>query len=167
MVGDADFERLFDDQFGRCDHLARRLVHDDAVAEELAAEAFARAWARWPKLRKQSPEGWVLRVTANLAIDASRRLRLTPTPPPDPPPVSAADAATLHVALVTALGALPRRQREAIVLRYLADLSEADVATALGVSAGSVKTHVHRGLERLRGTLGPNHDPEVDLALDA
>ncbi|MGH9292112.1 MAG: sigma-70 family RNA polymerase sigma factor [Acidimicrobiales bacterium] len=56
----------------------------------------------------------------------------------------------IHQALLTALSRLPRRQREAVALRYLADMSEVEVAHTLGISRGSVKTHVHRGLQSLR-----------------
>jgi RNA polymerase sigma factor (sigma-70 family) len=52
-----------------------------------------------------------------------------------------------------ALAALPVRQREALVLRYYADLSEAQIAEAMGISAGAVKSHAHRGLAGLRATL--------------
>ena len=64
------------------------------------------------------------------------------------------DTTTLRLALAEALRKLPRRQREAVALRFLSDLSEADTAEALGISAGSVKTHVHRGLATLRDELG-------------
>ena len=57
--------------------------------------------------------------------------------------------------LVAALGRLPRRQREVLTLRYYADLSEAQIADALGISAGAVKAHAHRGLAALR------HDGEI------
>ena len=160
--GEERFEALFDAQFDRCARLALRIVHDEGTAEELAAEAFARAWSRWGRLgRDPRVEGWVLRVTANLAIDTTRRRRRTPEP------VAAAphdEAVALHLALVHALQGLPRRQREVIALRYLADLSEADVGAVLGVSAGSVKTHLHRGLARLRDRLGTEDDLEVRLA---
>jgi len=162
VSGHERFERLFDEQFSRCVHLANRIVHDRAVAEELASEAFARAWSRWGRLgRDPRVDGWVLRVTTNLAIDVTRK-RTIPAQIPMPS-ISPADTATLHVALVQALQALPKRQREAIVLRYLADLSESDVSAALGVSPGSVKTHLHRGMDRLRTALGPEDDLEVRL----
>jgi len=74
-----------------------------------------------------------------------------------------ADAAVLRVALVHALRRLSSRQRDAIVLRYLADLPEHEVALALGISDGSVKTHLHRGLARLRTALGPD-DPTSELS---
>jgi RNA polymerase sigma-70 factor (sigma-E family) len=162
VTGHERFERLFDSQFSRCVHVANKIVRDRAVAEEVASEAFARAWSRWNRLsRDHRADGWVLRVTVNLAIDTTRKRTVQPELPL--PALSTADAATLHVALVQALQALPRRQREAIVLRYLADLSESDVSAALGVSAGSVKTHLHRGMARLRTTLGPDDDVEVRL----
>jgi RNA polymerase sigma factor (sigma-70 family) len=66
-----------------------------------------------------------------------------------------ADAAVTRLALAQALRRLPRRQRDVVVLRYLADLSEADVAESLGVSAGSVKQHAHRAVNALRRALGP------------
>jgi RNA polymerase sigma factor (sigma-70 family) len=72
------------------------------------------------------------------------------------------DAAVLRLALAAALEALPRRQREVVALRYLADLSEAQVAAALGVSADAVKTHLHRGTTALRARLGPDFE-EVAL----
>ncbi len=156
------FEALYDEQYDRCTRLALRIVHDRAVAEEIASEAFARAWARWRRLgRDPRAAGWLLRVTTNLAIDATRRRQaLAEASDAD---LSPADHATMRVALVQALQTLPRRQREAIALRYLADLSESDVSAALGVSAGSVKTHLHRGLARLRDSMGTDDEEEVRL----
>lgn len=164
MAGDLSnerFERLFDGQFDRCRRLAFRIVHDEAVAEEVAAEAFARAWSRWSRLAHDDRvDGWVIRVTVNLAIDLRRRRRQQPeTGSPSAPQ----DAVLVQLVLVDALRSLPRRQAQAVALRFLADMSEADVAAALGVSSGSVKTHVHRGLRRLRAALGDDYDLEVHL----
>lgn len=162
MAGRTTFEELFDRQFDRCVHMAHRVVHDRAVAEELASEAFARAWLRWGRLsRQRTADGWVLRVTANLAIDVTRKRPLPLEPAAGE--LSLADAAVLHVALVEAMRALPKRQREAIALRYLAGLSEGEVSATLGISAGSVKTHLHRGIARLRLALAPEPDVEVRL----
>ena len=163
MARDAAFEALFDAEFARCTRVARRIVGDSAVAAELAAEAFARAWSRWPSLRERSPGGWVMRVTVNLAIDVTRRRR--PVPDRTEATPSSEDLLATRLALAGASARLPRRQRDAVVLRYLADLSEADVAAALGVSSGSVKTHLHRGVAALRRTLGPNLE-ETNLAGD-
>jgi RNA polymerase sigma factor (sigma-70 family) len=65
-----------------------------------------------------------------------------------------AESVALRQALVAALRRLPTRQREAVVLRYLADMSEADVGLALGIRQGTVKTHLHRGLAALRVLMG-------------
>lgn len=108
---------------------------------------------------------WVLRVTSNLAIDATRARRR-----PWKTTIPAAhgddsDAVAIRLALVAALRGLPRRQREAIALRYLAGFDEAEVANALGVSAGTVKTHLHRGVVTLRRRLGTTFQ-EDHLAFD-
>jgi RNA polymerase sigma factor (sigma-70 family) len=75
------------------------------------------------------------------------------------------DVVAMRAALVEALCSLPRRQREALALRYLADLPEAEVAAALGVSAGSVKTHLHRGIAQLRATFDVADDAELEARL--
>jgi RNA polymerase sigma-70 factor (sigma-E family) len=157
---DPEFEDLFGRLFPVAERLALRIAGDPATAEDLAAEAFVRLFARWPRLRKEpGREGWVLRVTANLAIDAARR---RPPRVEAVAPVPPEDAVVLRVALAAALRALPRRQRAVVALRYLADLTEEQVAAALGISSGSVKTHAHRALRRLRQVL-PN-DPEPTVA---
>lgn len=162
----ADFDGAFDDLFPRAHRLARRIVGDPAAAEDIAAEALARAYARWPKVSALPwRDAWVLRVAANLAIDAVRRR--PPTLGFVAPSPAAEDAVALRVALAAALQALPRRQRQAVALRYLADLSEAEVAEALGISAGSVKTHVHRGLAALRRRLGADAEEVFPLALES
>src|SRR6185312_13837971 len=105
------------------------------------------AYARWAKIRELDyRDAWVMRVTANVALDALRRSR-RPLPASAIDESDPADAAVTRLALAQALRRLPRRQRDVVVLRYLADLSEADVADSLGVSAGTVKQHAHRALD--------------------
>lgn len=149
------FEELFDTEFDACVTVARRITGNAEVAEELAAEAFARAWVRWRRIAGgSSPGGWVIRVTSNLAIDhARRRRRAEKLPIEVSGSVPVDDVVATRVALNEALGKLSRRQRDVIVLRHLAGLSEADTAAALGVSTGSVKAHAHRGLGRLRSIM--------------
>ena len=80
-----------------------------------------------------------------------------PKPPPDMP--SAEQGAIIQLersAVVTALRTLPARQREALVLRYYGDLSEAQIATAMGISRGAVKSHTARAMTSLRGVLEPD-----------
>ena len=158
-----DFERFFDEAFGRAFRVAHRIVGEAAAAEDVAAEAFIRAYARWPRLRNDPRRvGWVIRVTVNLAIDATRRRqRLMP----ERRPADQDETVVLRLALVDALRGLPERQRQAVALRFLADLSEADVATALGVSTGAVKSHVHRGVARLKTLLAVDDDHDVEVRL--
>lgn len=153
--GGDDFEAAFDALFAAARRIATRLVGDGAEADDVAAEALARAYARWPKVRDLDyRDAWVMRVTANVALDVLRKAK-RPIPVPTVSDVDPAEAAVTRIALAQALRRLPRRQRDVVVLRYLADLSEADVAESLGVSAGTVKQHAHRAVDALRRTLGP------------
>ncbi len=152
QVDDDSFEASYRELFTRAAGVAYRLLGDVAGAEDVAAEAMARAYAHWPKIRSLPyRDGWVLRVASNLAIDAGRR-RVPLARPQDP--LDGMEAATLRLALVGALRSLPRRQRQAVVLRYLSGLREDEVAIALGVSAGTASTHLRRGLDSLRIRLG-------------
>ena len=151
-----DFEAAFDRLLGLAYRHARRLVGDPQAAEDLAAEALTRTYVRWPRIRSyEYLDAWVLRVVTNLAIDALARRRVT-TPAADA--LSPEDAAVLRLTLAQALRALPARQRDAVVLRYVADMTEDDVAAALGVAPGTVKSHLHRAVERLRVVLGPTFE---------
>jgi RNA polymerase sigma factor (sigma-70 family) len=117
--------------------------HDDA--EDVAQEVCARALIRWSKIENYA-EAWAARSAGNLVLDGFRRTaRSMPVLAPEEASVDSE-----RVELVRALRLLPRRQREVVVLRYLADLSEQDVATKLGCSLGTVKQHAHRGLSTLR-----------------
>lgn len=150
--------------FPRAFRLARRILGDPAAAEDVAAEALARAYARWPKVSVLPyRDGWVLRVAANLSID---RLRRHPAEQAVSPALLAEDALVLRLAITAALRTLPRRQREAVALHYLGDLTDAQVAEALGVSVGTVKTHIHRGLEALRSELGPELEEVVPVGVE-
>lgn len=158
VAHDDGFEESFRELYPRALRLAERMLGNRAAAEDVAAETMARALMRWERLDPERVAGWVLKVTANQAIDLLRRKGRTLTPGV----VDLEDSTTMRLALGSALRKLPRRQREAIVLRYLSEFSEAETAAALGISTGSVKTHVHRGLRTLRGELG--HDPLEEVA---
>lgn len=149
-VDEGGFEEAFRDLYPRAFGLAFRMLGNRAVAEDLAAETMARAYARWDRLDPDRRVGWVLRVTSNQAIDLLRRKGHTMVPDV----IDLEDGTALRIALAAALAKLPRRQREAIALRYLSDLSEAETAAALGIGIGSVKTHTHRGLAALRSNFG-------------
>jgi RNA polymerase sigma factor (sigma-70 family) len=161
----ASFEEVFDEVFPRAYQLAYRILGSVQAAEDAAAEALARTYLHWNEVRElPHRDAWVLRVAANVAIDAVRR-RPALVPPPEVAS-SHEELVDLRLALAAALRSLPKRQRQAVVLRYLADLPAADVATVLHISQGSVKLHVHRGLKALRQRLGSTF-PEVLRGADA
>ena len=109
----------------------------------------------WPRIERYA-EAWVTRVATNLAMDAQRRrlrserstVRYRPCEV-EPAEVEPDD----RVRLVAALQKLSQRQREVVVMRYCADMAESAVAEVLGISAGAVKQHASRGLDRLRSEL--------------
>lgn len=155
---DPEFEALFHELYASVLASVQRFVSARPAAEDIAAEAFARAYARWPHVQTLAwRDAWVMRVAINLAIDSTRKRRL----PRQVIDTTTFDDATVdRVALARAMKRLPARQRDVVAMRYLADLSEQQVATALGISTGSVKTHLSRGLERLRSELDarPEHE---------
>lgn len=161
-------ERSFDDRFGELSTIAYRvafrLLGHREDAREVAQEALARAFVHWRKIAGHD-EAWVARVATNLAISRWRRHRPT-VPLHDQHGAMAGDpaiAALERYGLVQSLRRLPRRQREVVALRYLADLPEREVASVLGTTVGSVKQHAHRAMSRLRADLVPAFaTPEFD-----
>jgi len=164
-VRDEEFGRFYERMHDRAVGTARRLVGDLVVAEDIGAEALARAYARWTQVRNHpNPDAWLLRVVGNLAIDHMRTAgRRAPSPGERVARDRPDDDAVLRVDLARALSKLSGRQQEVVVMRYFIDLSEDEVATSLGMSTGSVKTHLSRATHRLR-----DHMTELDdLAQDS
>lgn len=161
-AGGADeaFDELYRAVWPRAFASAQRIVGDHAVAEEIAQESFTRAFDRWASVsRHPSPTAWVLRVALNLAIDDKRSRRV----PPQAEEQATHDETTL-VGLVVreALTKLSAKQRQAMVLRYVGGCEETEIAAAMGISPGSVKTHLSRGRDRLAVLIGA--DPDELLA---
>lgn len=107
-----------------------------------------RAYTRWDQIGAYV-EPWITRVATNLALDGLRRRNRVirvPTRRVEQPVVDQ------RLDLARAIARLPKRQREAVALRYVADLSEADVSQAMACSVGSVKQHASRGLAALRAS---------------
>jgi RNA polymerase sigma-70 factor (ECF subfamily) len=146
------FAEAFADLYRPAYRAAYRLLGDRAEAEDIAQEACARACMRWNRLSDPTP--WVVRVAANLALDRWRRVR-TATRHQNRVTIDlvTAEADERRVDLHRALATLPARQRQVVVLRYLADLTEAQTADALGCAVGTVKAHASRGLSSLRDVL--------------
>jgi DNA-directed RNA polymerase specialized sigma24 family protein len=153
--GLAGFEDRFVELFEVAYRVAYRILGHREEARDVAQEALARAQLRWERLA-DAPHGWVAKVAANLAIAVWRKERRRRAAHgsmvgagPDPWALERLD-------LVKALRRLPRRQRQVVILRYLADQPEASVARLLGCSIGSVKTHASRGLRAMQVELeGP------------
>ena len=146
-----DFENSYDQLYLYAFRAARRIVEDKNAASDVASETLARAYSRC-RVVESHAEAWVIRVAVNLAVDTVRR-RPAPLSPSSP---AAGEPSLDRVVLAGQLARLPRRQRESLVLRYLLDLDEEQTAHILGVTIGTVHTHVTRGLARIRRQLPPD-----------
>jgi RNA polymerase sigma-70 factor (sigma-E family) len=151
------YQQLFFGHFATMTRLAAMLGADDP--EDVAQEAFVRLHGRRGRLRDpQAAVGYLRTTVVNLTRSRTRHLavvrRLQPAPAPDTASAEH-DAVRRENAreLVAALGQLSARHREALVLRYWLDLTEAEMAEAMGVSRGTVKSHVSRGLAALAALL--------------
>lgn len=137
-------------------------VGDRQLAEDLVAEAFARAWASWRKVsRHPSPRAWVVRTALNTHVSWWRRRRREIAWDGHEIEAPAAGGGGLDSGLVTALRGLPTRQREVIALRVFLDLDTATTAKTLGIAEGTVTAHLARAVATLRGRLSTlTHDGE-------
>lgn len=140
---DEPFQEHFEQLWAIAFRVAYRLRGVSAEAEDIAAEALAQALRSWPAIRE--PASWVATVAGRRAL---RRRRV-------PAPLRAASLGRTsdngeRIDLSRALQQLSRRQRQVVVLRHMADLSEETVAASLGVSVSAVKTHNQRALNALR-----------------
>jgi RNA polymerase sigma-70 factor, ECF subfamily len=148
-----DFTTLYE---AKREGMARSLLvigGDAEAARDAVAEAFSRAYARWPRIAAMdSPTGWVYRVALNELRRRMRRRahesRLWRRERPQPIP-----AADIDPELWDAVAALPLRQREAVVLRYVGDLTEREVANALGISEGAASAALVAARRRLADQL--------------
>jgi RNA polymerase sigma-70 factor (sigma-E family) len=164
-LGLRDLEReaaitaLFDRQHTELVRMAA-LLGADQDAEDVVAEAFCELYRRWPRLRDpQAAPAYLRSVVCNLTRMRLRHLQVVRRH--HEPALPDAGSAEQQVVLredqrevVVALRELPDRQRQALVLRYWLDLKEVDVAAAMGISCGAVKTHTSRGMAALTRKLG-------------
>jgi RNA polymerase sigma-70 factor (sigma-E family) len=140
--------------------LAALLVRDMATAEEVVQDSFVAMHANWRRLRDSGKaSSYLRRCVVNRSRSVLRHRLVTERnmlqPPPEMPSAEQGAMTPLErSAVVAALHGLPARQREALVLRYYADLPEAEIASAMGISRGAVKSHVFRAMSALRGVLG-------------
>jgi RNA polymerase sigma-70 factor (sigma-E family) len=147
------FDEFFLEHEQRLIRLAWLLSLDREDAVDLAQETLTRAWRDWDTIASgvdANPAAWTNRVLVNLSSNRHRRraTRRRWKHLFDRPQV--AESPTTHRDLHRALAQLPQRQRQAIVLRYWHDLDLAGCADVMGVSVGSVKTHLSRAHSSLR-----------------
>jgi RNA polymerase sigma-70 factor (sigma-E family) len=137
--------------------LAGTLLDDPGDCEDVAQEAYLRVHRAWAGLDPDKAPAYLRQTVVNLARSALRRRRTARAHQPLLAAPAAAgdriDAIVERDTQVAALRGLPRRQREAVVLRYHADLTTADTAAAMGCSAGAVKAYACRGLAALGAAL--------------
>jgi RNA polymerase sigma-70 factor (sigma-E family) len=158
----AVIELVFRTDYRRLVALARLLLDRQVEAEEVVQEAFARVLSkRSHGLSRPEATAYVQRTVINTCRDALRRRRVVRAVDPEPwrADTDSVDAATVAAGaserqgVIAAIRTLPGRQREVVVLRYLAERSTTETAEILGISEGSVKTHLSRALSALGAEL--------------
>ena len=155
-MDETTFDECYRATVRRLVQYAYAMCGDADVAQDLAHEAYLRAWQRRRRLEGyEDIEAWLRLVVTRLSVDRWRRIavhrrtlaRLRPPPPAQPP----SDDTVL---LAAALREIPAQQRRAVVLHYLVGLPVADVAAEIGTSAGTVKSWLARGRAALGAHLG-------------
>jgi RNA polymerase sigma-70 factor (ECF subfamily) len=155
-----DFAEFYRSSKDQCLFTVVVNVGDQDTAQELVAEAFARAWASWRTVsRHPAPAWWVVRTALNLNISRWRRRREVPVADPgriaDRPAADGRSASALDPQIMAALMRLPPRQRQVVALRLVLDLDTARTAQVLGITPNTVMTHMARALAALRTDLTP------------
>jgi RNA polymerase sigma-70 factor, ECF subfamily len=149
-------EDVFHENYDRLVQALTIIAGDREVAADAVQEAFVRLTTEWDRIAAYEDQaGWVRRVAVNRILDHRRSLerrarlvlRLAREPAP-PTPIEPSDHVLWH-----SFRTLPRRQRAAVALHYVADLTRREVADAMGVSEGTVDQHLHRALEKMRAAI--------------
>jgi RNA polymerase sigma factor (sigma-70 family) len=156
-----DFASFYQASRDDCLRTVLASVGDMDTAQDMVAEAFARAWASWRKVRRHpAPRAWVVRTALNAGVSSWRKRRR------DQPLLDDVDAAAASLAdpigreLMEALQRLPVRQRQVVAFRIILDLDTAGTAKALGIAPGTVKAHLSQGLATLRNELATLQERE-------
>jgi RNA polymerase sigma-70 factor (ECF subfamily) len=157
--------------------LAVSIVGDPTTAEDVAQEAFTRAWrhASAYDARRGAATTWLLTITRNLAIDAVRVRRSDPADPERmaallgasslPGPAELAEVGSDRHRLVQAMTRLPVEQRRALVLAAIGGRTSEEISRAEGIPVGTAKTRIRAALNRLRAELVPPA-PDIDLSVE-
>jgi RNA polymerase sigma factor (sigma-70 family) len=152
MPDTTGFERFYRENFTRIVRACALITLDRSLAEELAAEAFARTWSRWGVIQSEDHAGgFVFKTAMRLcAREARRRHRLVGMPPPSGDTL---ERALERQDVEQALSTLPVRQRQVVVLRDWAGFETAEVARLTGMRPSTVRVHLARAREHLRRAL--------------
>lgn len=160
---DTEFSAFMSEAEPLLGRMAWLLCGDVHRAEELVQQALVRTYVAWPRAREKDPLAYARRALTNLRIDSWRKHRRELLVAPEDLPAATAPSTAHEQAerdvLVRALLRLSPRRRRVVVLRYLMDLTEREVADDLNVSVGTVKSTASRGLAQLRAVLGEDPTP--------
>ncbi|GAA0499223.1 RNA polymerase sigma24 factor [Paractinoplanes deccanensis] len=163
MADEQQFREFVERQWAVLLRTAYLLTGDRGHAEDLVQAALEKTHRKWGRVsRMDSPVAYVRKAMVNTAVSWRRRRRVSEVPllAGDAPVGDPYGPLDQRREVIAALRSLPPRMRAVLVLRYFADLSEAETAAALGCSVGSVKSQASRGLDRLRAVLGPAKERE-------
>jgi RNA polymerase sigma factor (sigma-70 family) len=157
----SEFEAFYRDAKDPCFRALLATVGSAAEADDLLAESFTRALARWEHVRHHArPEAWVVRTALNLHRDRWRRSQRQQRLLLRRESVTHDDV--VDPSLMAAVQELPERQREVVALRVLLGLSAEQTGEVLGVDPGTVGTHLRRGLASLRVALHGSAGPSIN-----
>jgi DNA-directed RNA polymerase specialized sigma24 family protein len=162
-----DFAEFYREAKDECLFAVLVSVGDRDVAQDLVAEAFARAWASWPAVSGHpAPAAWVVRTALNAGVSRWRRRgREMPVPDlalvADRPAADGGVGGSVDPAIMAALLRLPARQRQVVALRLLLDLDTERTARVLGIAPGTVQAHLGRAMAALRNELVPTLQEET------
>lgn len=153
-----DLPALYDQHYRSLVRLASFYVDDIDSAEEVVQDAFVKLLSGRYRIEPGKEAPYLRSIVINGARSALRKRRVRRTKKPEPPgPVAAAEEGGVELAererLVALVRTLPPKQSAVLLLRYYFDLSEREIADTLGIATGSVKSHAHRGLRKLRAEL--------------
>lgn len=148
-----EFRLLYKQVFPLAYRVGYRFSGRRDEAEDAAQEAFARAFQRWGRLHDQPwVVGWILTTTLNILRGRTRRIRYVPAPADERQPEADLEAS---LDLWHAISQLPKRQAQAVILYYLADLSVKHVAAAMGCKEGTARAHLDRARKQLARSMDP------------
>lgn len=157
MHAQLDFEKFYSENWAVVVRALSAATGSSDLAEDLAADSFAHALVNWPRVRNmESPRGWLLSV-AWTRLRRRRRRDSREALRADFEFSAACEDRPGDIAVWNAVRSLPPRQRTAIALRYVADLTERDVARIMGVRPGTVASHLSAARRALSSLL----DPEI------